>query len=1682
MAVDQETRRRLLELVYGLLPDDEAAELRGRIDSDPELARAHSEAVATSELFSEAARLELPKIALSRPAPVKDAAQPVQRGTRTPWGRGANWAVGSAAAILMIVSMSGWFYHRSQMADIAAGHMRLRVTGPAELQAGVENEYLVTTASITGKPVEAKVRFALFTPDGELLKGHSEQTDSEGRLRITVPADLAVADQVRLEVTAGDESSPERVDTRLRVRPVRYATYLSLDKPLYQPGETVYYRSLTLSSFDFGAGGELAVAFEIRDPSGAIVPGSELRGVTTRSVGCGSFDIPAAFPDGEYSLVARSLDGTFPDRHRTFLIHRHRLPVLKQELEFVSQSHAPGDAVLADVSVRRVEGGPAADASLHILATVDGKLVYEDSGQTSADGTYRIEFTLPDEIGQGDAQLLVAADDGSTLDTISKRIPVNLTEISVLFCPEGGDLVPGMVNRVYFSARDSTDKPVAISGLVLNSLGQSVAQADTTFQGMGVFSFEARPGGQYRLRIKDPPGVEVEPRLPDVSADAKIVLDAGVAVFDAGAPLEFNLRANIEGLPLVASAWCRGVPVGQHALITKANANPVSISLGDEVGGVIRLTVHDYRSNPPEPVAERLVYRRPKQRLRVKIDGGGRYSPGEPVSLSVAVTDESGQPAPAVLGARVVDDSLLGLAGENGPGMSTYFMLTSELAGPEDVENADFHLSDEERGPATLDLFLGTRGWRRFVERTRGELQNEGRDKEQLGRLIAIGSETSPPAMFDNLQKLQSRYQTSLVDYRSNRSRMLSTLTSVIFFGSLGLILFVTMLSLLGIASGPRIWGPAVGVATASLVIGLFLMNPEGRSPAGLGDVAFAPFDMAPPPPKPAKSPKAFEESERREMEGLEEDAATMPAGKAGRAMKKGSPVPAAAAPAEEPAPAPDAGDPGAARQTFAARASAQLDTMSLRQAGQPGYNVVDHPAPQMPAQQGDKTDAPRSQAFGGKAADKTEGSRGFKVRQYQHQHRPGPDGTRTDFAQTLYWHPLLPTDADGRAQIEFDLPDSITTFRASLDGHAAVGRIGSVSETVVSRIPFGLESEMPAEVNSGDLIDLPLDVVNDSAEELPVELTLGYGELVRLEGEPRSALKLGPQGRDRLYFPLEVIGRKGECRLTFRGTSGRLTDTLDKSLAVVPPGFPQAVAYSGRIDGEEEVVVKLPGDWVPGSLEVSLNVFPSLLADVSQGLDGILDQPRGSFEQALAVVYPGVATLEYMQENGIADPAMTRRAKDLLADGYKEAIGYESPTGGYEWFGGKPGHEALTALGLMEFLQMADVYDVDQKMIERITEWLLNRRDDAGGFQRDPAALDGLVSPGTEITDAYITWALSEADRPDIEPQVRHVVESARESSDPYLLALAGAAAVNAGRRGDGNEILARLAPIQAEDGHLTGSDRSITGSRGRSLTMETTALAALAWMKLPEFADEANRAVEWIVDNRQGSGGFGSTQATVLALKALREHSRANRRSGGGGTLTVKRETVLLGELPLAAGRHRTLAMDGLEEKLTPGDNRLLIGLTGDSRIPYTLNVAYCSTKPADHEDCPVRLLTKLAKSKVAQGESVRFVANVSNATDEEQSMTVAILGLPAGLEVRHEQLEELKTARLVDRYETRPREVVCYWRALAPRKTVELNLDLIAAVPGKYTGPASRVYLYYTSDQKCWAEPVAIEIGRQ
>jgi hypothetical protein len=397
-----------------------------------------------------------------------------------------------------------------------------------------------------------------------------------------------------------------------------------------------------------------------------------------------------------------------------------------------------------------------------------------------------------------------------------------------------------------------------------------------------------------------------------------------------------------------------------------------------------------------------------------------------------------------------------------------------------------------------------------------------------------------------------------------------------------------------------------------------------------------------------------------------------------------------------------------------------------------------------------------------------------------------------------------------------------------------------------------------------------------------------------------------------------------------------------------------------------------------------------------------------------------------------------------------------------------------------MEFADMAKVYDVDRAMVERTAAWLMSRRDGRGGFARSATALDsfGRASPAT--TDAYIMWALAEAGRVDgMSAEMKVQRELGTTTRDPYLLALAANTHLRAGAP-DGAAMAKRLAAMQADDGSFPGAKESITMSGGQSLTIETTALAVLALLQAGDaHASSVRAAVDWLNANRGGYGEWSNTQATVLGLKALTAYAEASKRmpAGGAATLVVNGKSV--GTVTFEAGRKDALVWDDLAAALRPGANTIELQLDSAASLPYSIAIGYRAAQPQSSPDAAVTVATSLLRDQVRLGEGVTLRAEVRNRGAGGQPMTLVRIGIPGGLVFQTWQLQELRDKGLIDFYETRPREVILYWRALEPSALKQVDLNLLAAVPGRYEAPASAAYLYYTDEHKHWAPAVAVTV---
>lgn len=694
-----------------------------------------------------------------------------------------------------------------------------------------------------------------------------------------------------------------------------------------------------------------------------------------------------------------------------------------------------------------------------------------------------------------------------------------------------------------------------------------------------------------------------------------------------------------------------------------------------------------------------------------------------------------------------------------------------------------------------------------------------------------------------------------------------------------------------------------------------------------------------------------------------------------------------------------------------------------------------------------------------------------------------GYEGPRTDFRETIYWNPTVTTDASGDATVSFPVSDAVTSFRATAEGVSAGGMPGIGETTIQSKMPLALDVHMPVEVTSGDEINLPITLTNETDRAIDADLSAQFGTAFKLGSQLPGKLHIEPHAMSSLFVPLSVVATDGDADIHLAVMTGGLEDRLDKKIHVVPLGFPFEASASGTAKPGTRAHHEFDlGGALPGSIKATVTMYPSPLAAMTKGMEGMIREPGGCFEQTSSTNYPNVMVLSYLASNDAADPQLVQSANEKLDHGYKLLTGYETPNKGYEWFGKSPGHEALTAYGLMEFADMAKVYDVDHSMVERTADWLMSRRDGKGGFLRSAEAIDSFGRASETTTTAYIMWALSEAHRTKgLDPELAAQQKLGASTTDPYLLALATNTALVAGQ---GQDFVKRLAGMQGTDGSFTGAKESITMSGGESLAIETTALATLAFIKASpnsEYESQIRAAVDFLNGHRSGFGEWGNTQATILGLKALTAYAEHSRQMQAPGTATLFINGQPAGTIAFDKGRKDALVWNDLASKLKPGKNSIELELAGGATLPYTIAVEYRSAKPASSEHSKVYVSTQLASDHVKMGEGVKLRAHIENRTSDGLPMTLARIGIPGGLVFQTWQLKELRDKHIIDFYETRPREVILYWGAMAPSSKKDLDLDLLAQSAGTYESPASSAYLYYTAENKAWTSPTRVTIDK-
>ncbi|MBW1295863.1 TonB-dependent receptor plug domain-containing protein [Aquimarina litoralis] len=1475
--------------------------------------------------------------------------------------------------------------------------------------------------------------------------------------------------------------------------------YTQTDRSFYFPGETIWFKSyVTDSEHKITKLSEVLYA-ELISPKGAIVKSWNLS--IQQGYSYGHFDIQKDWVGGIYTLkmYTQWMRNYGEDAFFTKKITVQKIvqPNLLLKLKFEKESYGKSSEVVANFEVKDLKNNPLKNKEITFEVAIAGQKTYSKSIQTNELGKANPAFVLPSDLNTSDVILNILVPHQGSTESISRSVPVLLDTIDLQFFPESGKIIAGTKNTIAFKAINEFGKPADISGDIIDEKGNYITKFSSYHDGMGGFDIDkVSKNSSYYAQIKEPFVSEKKFLLPKVYED-------GVRFSVMSDSLQTRLKIfsnNPKELKLEISN-STGVLANKKI---KSNQKIVTVDTKDFPKGIAKFTL---LTEENIPIAERLVFLNLHKELNINISlNKEQYETREKVEMTIETTDSDGVPISSNLSVAVANNKLLSFADDKQDHIISYFLMSSELKGK--IHKPVFYFDQEEpKASKALDYVMLTHGWRDYLINNEITMQNSkfGLEQKSIQSGTVVNKKGAPVKAylivfdpngnkaFTMKTKEDGRFSfklerksytmiaytdtnTSLriIKDKPNQSKYANVKSSIIkdsseiqgFFGvKKPLQKKISKKAKASIALGED------GAALEEVVIvGYSVTNKksitgskaivqseeieEGTDPIGLLQGRIGGIQIS-------NADRVYGNSSKINIRG----AAALSGNSQPLIVVDGVPMNVAdfnvmnTSNIESVTVLKDA----AAASIYGCRGNSGVILITSKNGNY--FNNWNKKK-----LNNAKFNNYAVEFFNDNVLKVNYIEKKFYIPVYQGVSLPSE---RTDFRQTIYWNPVVQTDELGQAKISFYNTDEITSFKITAEGLGYNGLIGRKEKNYSTKKLLRLAFKAPNYLTINDTVVLPVTIINESTQRLKTDLALELPESIKLLDSINSEVIVEANSSMIKNIKVVPVLKENKTFITASVKSNEYSDTIKKEATILSPYFPTQVSISGDRDQSFDFHID---NVVGNSLKAEVTVYTDIVGDVMNGIESMIQQPYGCFEQTSSSTYPNILVLKYLRETGKSNPEIEKKAMDFIKKGYKRLIGFETKEGGFEWFGKTPPHETLTAYGLLEFTEMKEVYsEVDQKMIDRTVNWLMSRKDGKGGFKKSKKGYDSFASSPLNVANAYIVYAISESGiQTDLSKEYQVTYNEALKSNDVYRMALLAAASFNYGENEKGNTLLAKIKEHIEEFGFgKLAVENTITRSYGDSKNIETVAFTLLALMK-EEHKDYAliSKGIEYLVSKRK-HGRFGATQSTCMALKALIEYTKSQKSKiiGQDEALEIIINSRKLTQR-LQINKSGKVEVKGLEDYITKGKQKIEINFqNSEHTFPYAIDIQWDSFLPDSSEKCQVDLKTTIANNQYKVGDNARMNIEVSNLTSNGLPMVTAIIGIPSGTSVQPWQLKEILEKEKVAFYEIFDNYLVFYWREFAPNEVKKIAIDLKADIAGKYQAPASTVYEYYASEYKRW-----------
>ncbi|MBD3293439.1 MAG: hypothetical protein GF393_10980 [Armatimonadia bacterium] len=691
----------------------------------------------------------------------------------------------------------------------------------------------------------------------------------------------------------------------------------------------------------------------------------------------------------------------------------------------------------------------------------------------------------------------------------------------------------------------------------------------------------------------------------------------------------------------------------------------------------------------------------------------------------------------------------------------------------------------------------------------------------------------------------------------------------------------------------------------------------------------------------------------------------------------------------------------------------------------------------------------------------------------------------RRRFEDTALWRPSVVTSPDGRASVEFEMPDNLTTWRAIARAVDRETRAGEGRETATVTMPLLVRLVLPRFYVEGDEGTAAAIVHNYTGEGKTVNAALS-ADGAQVHGEPRQQVSIPAEGIVRLTWRITATD-PGEARFVVSADGGEgAQDAMQTLLPIVPSGVENVDAWAGSSDGNVSQTVTLPEDALEGSAELVVTLSPSLAGPIFEALDYLVRYPYGCAEQTMDSFLPSVIvarTLERLDADR-PEPEMLDRYVNF---GLQKLIRYQHDDGGWHWWEFDDSDPYISAY-IVYGLKVADEagYVAAEAPMRRGVSYLIDQLDE----ERYARAR------------AYLLWALAYADvwnnsSWEKAADALEATFSEREKLDAFSLASLGLALhrisesdvpedARAGLRGMALQIADQLEARAIREGigvHWAPEGRATYSWLNNDV--EVTSQVMRLMMAVKPGVDTVDGAVRWLMAMREGKQ-WRSTKDTASAVIALAEYLETTDELEPNYTANVSLGGEQVGRAQFSAedvfADPQTMTVDAA--KLAAGDNALAIDKDGAGTVYWSARMHYLlpaeDAVPTTDDIVVKREYTLPAENPVDAGtQDPGDVVHVTLRLKANEDLHYAMLEepIPAGCEVISG--EERPWDNPWDRREVWDRRIIFFFNYLS-EGVHEVSYVMRAEAPGEYRILPSTASLMYFPEVRGYNQLVRMRVA--